>query len=191
MESARILVAFNNDISLNKLRAELAGNGYKVVDQAKDGNETLRKIGMLKPDLAVIDYNLQPTNGFEIAKIALEDKLCDVILIVNSEQKDSIELMNNGYDFVIIPKPINRNSFISTVDLVLKSRKKVMKLEKEIEKLKETLDSRKEIEKAKGTLMKHMNLTEDQAFRLIQKKSMDSGIQMKEIAKAIILAYDL
>lgn len=191
METARILVAMGNTISLNKLKTVLGGSGYQIIDQAKDGNECLRKMINLKPDLAVMDYDLSPHNGFETAKIAIEDKLCDIILIVNNEQKNSIEHVKYGFDFVIVTKPLNRESFISTVGLVIKNRRKIMKLENEIETLKKTLNSRKEVDKAKGLLMEHMRLTEEQAFRMIQKQSMDRGIQMKEIAKAIILTYSL
>ena len=191
MESARILVAMANDASISKLKAVLAESGYEAIDHAKDGNECLRKIRYLRPDLAVLDYNLPPTNGFEIAKIAAEDKLCDVILLVNNEQRNSVECVKSGYDVVTVTKPLSKYSFINTVDLVIKSRRKIMKLEKEIDELKKALDARKDIERAKGLLMKNLGLTEDQAFRKIQKQSMDRGIPMKEIARAIILAYDI
>lgn len=54
--------------------------------------------------------------------------------------------------------------------------------------LKEALDLRKLIEKAKGILMRRNNLNEDDAFRKIQKESMNSRKSLKEIAEAVILA---
>lgn len=66
-----------------------------------------------------------------------------------------------------------------------------MALEKKIEDLKETIEARKVVEQAKGHLMKHLNLTEEEAFKMIQKQSMNRGIKMKEIAKAINLTYNL
>jgi two-component system, response regulator PdtaR len=74
---------------------------------------------------------------------------------------------------------------------MMKNRRRVQGLEKEIEELRNTLDTRKEVEKAKGLLMRNLNLSEADAFKRIQKQSMDRGIPMKEIAKAIILAYDI
>ena len=173
MEAARILLAMSNDISLNKLRDVLAGCGYEIIDKALNANECLRKMRYLKPDLAVIDYGLSPQNGLEIARIADEDKLCDVILIVGSDQRDSIDYIENGYNFVVITKPLNRESLLRTVDIMVRNRRRVLQLETEIEDLRKTLDSRKEIEKAKGILMKNKNLSEDQAFRMIQKQSMN------------------
>jgi AmiR/NasT family two-component response regulator len=191
MESARILVAMNNDGSINKLKAVLAESGYQVIDHANNANEALRKLVNLRPDLAVLEYNLSPQNSIEVAKIAIEDKLCDVILIANSEQKSSIEYLKSEYDIVVVSKPLHRDTFLNTVDLIIKNRKKVLALQKEIEELKDTIDTRKEVEQAKGHLMKHLNLTEEQAFRMIQKQSMNRGIKMKEIARAINLTYNL
>jgi response regulator NasT len=191
METARMLLAVKNDVSLGKLKAVLAGSGYQVIDQAKDGSECLRKMRYLKPDLAVMDYDLPPQNGFEVAKIALDDKLCDVILLVNNQQKNTIAYLKSEFDLLVVAKPLNRDYFVGTVDLVIKNRRKIMKLQREIDKLKKTLNERKDIEKAKGLLMKRLNLAEEEAFRRIQKQSMDRGIPMKEIARAIILAYDI
>jgi len=61
------------------------------------------------------------------------------------------------------------------------------KLMEEALKSREALETRKIIERAKGVLMKMNSLTEDTAYRLINKKSMDSGKSMKEIAESILL----
>ncbi|WP_010250923.1 ANTAR domain-containing response regulator [Acetivibrio cellulolyticus] len=194
MESARILVAMENDSLINKFRTILLEGGYEVIDQAKEENECLGKIRSLKPDITILDYKLISIDGSEFAKVVSQNKLCDVILVsdmLNCEEKSSIDYIKAEYDFVVITKPLKRDSFINTINLVIKNRKKIMQLETEIEELKKTLDMRKDIERAKGLLMKHLKLTEDEAFRRIQKQSMDKEISMKEIAKAIILTYDL
>lgn len=56
---------------------------------------------------------------------------------------------------------------------------------------KEALETRKAVERAKGILMKQRALSEDDAFRLIQKHSMDNRKSMREVAEAIILAADI
>jgi two-component system, response regulator PdtaR len=74
---------------------------------------------------------------------------------------------------------------------MVKNKRKIQELEQEVETLRASLDTRKEVEKAKGLLMKNLGLSEPEAFKRIQRQSMDRGIPMKEIAKAIILAYDI
>lgn len=57
--------------------------------------------------------------------------------------------------------------------------------------IQEELEIRKLVERAKGILMQVHNLSEDAAFRLIQKKSMDTRKPMKEIAEAIIISNEI
>ena len=57
--------------------------------------------------------------------------------------------------------------------------------------IQEELESRKLIEKAKGILMKERKLDEAQAYRLLQKYSMDNRKSMRQVAEAIILSSDM
>lgn len=57
--------------------------------------------------------------------------------------------------------------------------------------IQEELESRKKIERAKGILMKEQGLTEDQAYNLIRRSSMDKRVHMKDIAEAVILAHEI
>ena len=53
------------------------------------------------------------------------------------------------------------------------------------------LEIRKKVEKAKGILMREQSCSEDQAYTLIRRSSMDKRVPMKDIAEAIILAHDI
>ena len=65
------------------------------------------------------------------------------------------------------------------------------KLMEESLKLKETLETRKLVERAKGILMRMNSLSEEAAYRMIHKKSMDTCRSMKDIAESIILMDEL
>jgi uroporphyrinogen-III synthase len=60
----------------------------------------------------------------------------------------------------------------------------------EKEALKEALETRKLIERAKGILMKDLNISEEEAHKLLHKKSMDKRLSLKEVANAIIISSD-
>ncbi len=57
--------------------------------------------------------------------------------------------------------------------------------------IEDELISRKVVERAKGILMKEQRLSEEEAFRRLQKKSMDLRKSMREIAEAVILAHQI
>lgn len=61
----------------------------------------------------------------------------------------------------------------------------------EKEALKEALETRKIIERAKGVLMKDLKISEDEAYKLLHKKSMDKRLSMKQIAEAVIISSEL
>lgn len=191
MDSTRILVAMSSESLGGKVKAILTEAGYLVVDQAVDGPEALRKLRLLRPDLVVLEQNLAHMSGYDVAKVVLEDRLCSVVLIASPEQEGIFYPLKQDNNFVCLIKPVNKNLLIGMIELIVKNSRIIRGLEKEVEELKASLDTRKEVEKAKGLLMKHLGLSENDAFKRIQKQSMDRGVPMKEIAKAIILAYDI
>ena len=88
-------------------------------------------------------------------------------------------------------KPLREEEILPAVELAISRFEEFMSLRKENENLKRTLEARKTIERAKGILMKQQDLSEAEAFSLIQKKSMDMRKPMAEIAHAIILAEEM
>ena len=70
--------------------------------------------------------------------------------------------------------------------MIFQSKRRIKKLKDQVEKLENTLEERKLIEKAKGLLMQNSGLTEHEAFRYMQKISMDSGKKMRDIASLLL-----
>jgi AmiR/NasT family two-component response regulator len=191
MDEGRILIAMASESLISKIKTVLTEGGYIVVDSAKDGDECLRKARLLKPDVTIIDGTIQPFNTNQPARYLIEDNICDVIMFAGADQEEAICDIKGEGNFSILAKPINRQMLLGIIDLMIKNRKRLKKLEKEVTELRTMLDTRKEVEKAKGLLMRNLGLSEAEAFKRIQKQSMDRGISMKEIAKAVILAYDI
>ena len=91
MDIVRILLAMNNDTSSSKLKAILVESGYTIIDMVKDGNECLRKARALRPDLVIVDYNMPLMTGYDVAKVTIEDKISDVIVLVTEVQKSLMD----------------------------------------------------------------------------------------------------
>jgi len=190
MDEIRIIVALNNESQATVMKNLLSENGYNEVYVAKDGQECLRRARLLKPDIAILDFDLPSYTGHEVAEILEEDGICGAVLIANESQRSIINEFKGQRDLTCLIKPISKSTLISTIDLIVRSNKKIRSLEKQVQELKETLETRKLVEKAKGIFMNKYEITEQEAFRKIQKQSMDKGIPVREIAKAIIIAYD-
>lgn len=191
MDTARVIVAMGNDAANAKIKAFLVEHGYEVVETAQESNECLRKLSRLRPDILVIDSALPGMGGFEVTRVAVDDDNCSVVMITSTPQEFIEENLKDSFRFTCIVKPINKMLLINTLELMQKGGKKIKELEKEVEQLRNAIDSKKEVDKAKRLLMEHLKMSEEEAFKRIQKQSMDKGISMREIAKAIILAYDI
>lgn len=190
MRGARVFLALNRIEDIKKLKMFLISEGYDVMSYAQDGAGALRKIRALQPDIVIVDFELTGINGIEIAKIVEESKICPSVIVFSGNQ-DIILDSEGDYGFSYITRPFSRAAIIQTINLVINHFKRILKLENEIDQLKSTIETRKLIEKAKGIIMDTYGISEKEAFRKLQKQSMDRGISMRDLSQAIITANSI
>ena len=106
--------------------------------------------------------------------------------MITPEQRKLCIGQIEDYDITLFVKPVNRIALISTIDVVEQNRRRVLSLSKELKELKRGMEERKIIERAKGILMKAKSISEAEAYRRIQKMSMDSRVSMKVVSQKII-----
>jgi response regulator NasT len=85
-------------------------------------------------------------------------------------------------------KPLRAEELSPTIELAITRFQDFLSLREENSTLKVNLEARKLIERAKGLLMEQRKLTEEQAYTLIKKTSMNMRKPMADVAQAIILA---
>ena len=71
-------------------------------------------------------------------------------------------------------------------EIALARYEQITTLEAEVADMVERFETRKLVDRAKGLLNEKMGLSEPEAFRWIQKASMDRRLTMQDVAKAII-----
>jgi response regulator NasT len=185
MDKAQITVAMQNEQAAEKIKYALQRNGFSV-DICTSGNETIRKVRTGPPDILLVNFEMPDVTGLEVATIIGDENLCSIVLFITNTQRDFCVSIVEDYDITLLLKPINRIALLSTIDTVLQNRRRMGKMEKELNQLKKGLEDRKVIEKAKGILMKHKSISEGEAYRRIQKMSMDSRVAMRDIAIKIV-----
>lgn len=191
MAEQRIIIIDNDATWRKNIKAMLTKMGYTVVGEAEDGQTGLKIVRARQPDLAIIEAFLPGLDGCEMARIIHEDKLAPVILISSGTQQDVIEKAKAAKVFALLIKPDLEFNLIPAVELALINYQEIAGLESKVKELKETLETRKVIERAKGILMETMGITETEAFKRIQKQSMNKRISMRAVSEAIILAHNL
>lgn len=190
MKRLRIFIADDESIIRIDLREMLSEMGHEVVGEATTGKEAVWKIMELDPDLVFLDIKMPIMDGLEALSKINEQKLYPVIILTAFSEKDLIEKAVKLGAKAYIVKPFRSTVLEPAIQLALAFFNELKVLQEENATLKETLELSKLITKAKGLLMEHEKLSEQEAFRKIQKLSMDRNKKMREVAEAVILVYE-
>lgn len=191
MRQPKIFLASSEQASLQSLRQVLQREGYLVAGAAQDGAQALRLIHTLQPDLVILDSELKGTSALEVARFINEEQVAPIIMLASSWHRNIISKTRDFPVFAYLIKPVQESTLLPAIEAALANYEKLARLEEEVNKLKETLAARKLIERAKGILMETLGITEAEAYRRIQRQSMDRCVPMKTIAEAIIVAHEL
>lgn len=186
MKNAHIAIALQSEQAADKIKSLCQHSGFFVGEACTSGNEAIRRVRAGAPDILLINFEMPDMTGLEVATILGDENLCSVILFVTPAQKDFCADIVADYDITLFVKPVNRMALLNTIEIVLQNRRRMSRLESELSKLKRGMEDRKAIERAKGILMKRRSISEGEAYRRIQKMSMDSRVAMRDIANKII-----
>jgi len=189
LKRARVIIADDESIIRMDLREMLTNLGYLVVGEAGDGRSAVNLARELKPDVAILDIKMPNMDGIEAAKILTEEKIAPVVLLTAYSQRDLVERAKEAGVVGYITKPMRESDLTPAIEVAMARFSEFRALEKEIGDLKQALETRKLVDRAKGILMDTQGVTEAEAFRKIQKMSMNKRKPMKDVAEAIILAH--
>ncbi|MFZ5649648.1 MAG: ANTAR domain-containing response regulator [Bacillota bacterium] len=191
MAEQRIVLVDTDPTWRKNLKSMLTKLGYWVVGEAGDGMGALKMVRTRQPELVIMDAAIPGLDGFEVAKIIHEDKLAPVVVLTSTYSQGMVEKAKGARVSALLTKPVDEASLLPAIELALASYSEVVKLESKLKEMKELLETRKIVEKAKGILMETMGLSESEAFRRMQKQSMNKRLSMRQVAEAVILAQNL
>jgi AmiR/NasT family two-component response regulator len=189
LDRTRVIIADDESIIRMDLREMLTNLDYLVVGEVGDGRSAVNLARELKPDVVIMDIKMPDMDGIEAARILTEEHIAPVILLTAYSQKDLVERAKVAGVVGYMVKPFREADLGPAIEVALSRFKEFETLHKEVDDLQLALETRKLVDRAKGILMDSQGLTESDAFRKIQKMSMNTRKPMKEVAEAIILAH--
>ena len=160
--------------------------GYDVVGQASDGEQAIALADELEPDLIVMDVKMPGMDGITAAERILQDRRCAVVMLTAFSQGELVERARDAGAMAYVVKPFTPAELIPAVEIAVSRAAEMTALENEVASLTEQFETRKRVDRAKGLLEARMGLSEPEAFRWIQKTSMDRRLTMREVADAVI-----
>jgi response regulator NasT len=187
----RIVIAEDDSVIRMDLKEELQRQGYLVVGDAGDGQSAVNLARELRPNLVVMDIKMPEMDGISAAEILTREKLAPVVLLTAYSDEELIERARNAGVVHYVTKPWRASDLKPAIEIALSRFQEFRSMETKVRDLEDHLATRKVVEKAKGVLMEKHGISEQEAFRRIQKASMNNRKSMKDVAEAILLAEEL
>ena len=181
----RVVVAEDEAIIRLDIVETLTEAGFDCVAQAGDGAEAVKLALELKPDLVLMDIKMPGTDGLQAAEILAEHKI-PVVLLTAFSSPELVERASAAGVFNYVVKPFNPANLVPALRIALSLKDRMAVQDQAIEDANEKLETRKLVDRAKGLLTEKMKLNEPEAFRWIQKASMDRRLSMRQVAQTVI-----
>ncbi len=191
MERTRVIIADDESLIRMDLREMLTHLGYLGVGEVADGRSAINQAREVRPDIVIMDIKMPDMDGIEAAKVLTEERIAPVVLLSAYSQRELVDRARDAGVTAYLVKPYREEDLTPAVEVALARFREFQELEKQVTDLQQALETRKLVDRAKGILMDKQGLSEAEAFRKIQKMSMDNRKPMKDVAEAIILAHQV
>jgi two-component system, response regulator PdtaR len=182
----RVVIAEDEALIRLDLKEMLEEEGYEVAGEASDGAHAVELAASLRPDLAILDIKMPVLDGISAAERIAADRICPVVILTAFSQRELVERARDAGAMAYLVKPFTKADLVPAIEIAVSRFQEMAALGTEVGTLKERLEVRKLLDRAKGLLQAEHGMTEPQAFRWIQKTSMDRRLTMRAVAEAVL-----
>ena len=125
-------------------------------------------------------------DGITAAERITASQLAPVVILTAFSQRDLVQRASEAGAMAYLIKPFTKADLVPAIEVAASRFAEIAALNKEADSLRERLEVRKLLDRAKGQLQDGRGMTETQAFRWIQKTSMDRRQTMRAVAEEIL-----
>jgi AmiR/NasT family two-component response regulator len=186
-ESARrVVIAEDEALIRLDLKEMLEEDGYEVVGEAGDGETAVRLTMELVPDLTILDVKMPVLDGISAAERIAAERVAPVVILTAFSQRELVERAREAGAMAYLVKPFTKADLVPAIEMAVSRFQEIKSLEAEVSSLEDRLETRKLVDRAKGLLQSAHGWSEPEAFRWIQKTSMDRRLTMRAVAEAVM-----
>ncbi len=182
----RVVVAEDEALIRLDLVEMLREEGFDVVGEAGDGEQAVELAREHRPDVVVLDVKMPVLDGLSAAEQIGREQLGPTVMLTAFSQKELVERARDAGAMAYVVKPFTKADLLPAIEIAVSRYAELKALEAEVADLGERFETRKRTDRAKGVLMQRLGLSEPEAFRWIQKTSMDRRMSMREVADAVV-----
>ena len=190
MNNSIIIISDENARS-NELEQILTQHGFRVLAKAGFSESPMRIITSLKPELVLIDSETISPCLLDLIGTVAEYGQRPIIMSGQQADTAAITQCTTAGVNAFIFDNLNSTQIEAIVTAAFVRFNTLKNLKQELTETRTKLDDRKHIDRAKGLLMNKRNLSEKDAYRLIQTMAMERNQRMAEVAKNVLSMSDL
>ncbi len=182
----RVVIAEDEALIRMDLAEMLEEEGYEVVGQAANGEDAVKLAAQHRPDLVILDVKMPVLDGISAAERIGAEKIAPVLMLTAFSQRELVERARDAGAMAYLVKPFSKADLVPAIEMATTRYEELRALENEVADLAARFETRKVVDRAKGLLQAQLGMTEPEAFRWIQKTSMDRRLTMREVAQAVV-----
>lgn len=175
----RIVVAIDNENNRKRICDMLEASGISLRGSCRSGAEAIRWIKKMNGGIIICGYKLADMTATDLA---VDLNGTAMLLVIATPPQ--LELCRNDSIFKL-PAPVSKGDLISSVRMLLQLEEKHIRISSPRRSDKDNA----EVVRAKELLMSKNGMSEEEAHRFIQRRSMDTGSKAVETARTIIETY--
>jgi AmiR/NasT family two-component response regulator len=183
----RVLVAEDDPVIALGLAERLRTLGHEPIGPVNDGEQAVATAKQSLPDLYLFDIEMPNLDGLAAAaQLADEGLRRPVVVITGVDDPSLVERSIASGVSAYLTKPIDARELEAAIELAQLRQDEFEALEAEVGKAQQALEDRKLVERAKGLLMSALQLSEQDAFRRLQKTARERNLRLAEVARRIV-----
>ena len=187
----RVLIIDDDPERIKLVEEGLAANAVVHTASRTHGRLLLDMISRIGPDVIIMDCNSPDRDTIESLRLVARSNPKPIVMFVEEEGGDRMEdAIDAGWSAYVIDGLMPRR-VRPLIDTAIARFRHMDGLRSELQKTKDDLAARKVIERAKGLLMQHHGMTEDQAFSSMRKMSQQQGKPIKDVASNVITILEM
>jgi response regulator NasT len=143
----------------------------------------------LRPDLLILDVKMPVLDGISAAEQIAAQSIAPVVILTAFSQRELVERARDAGAMAYLVKPFTKADLVPAIEIAVSRFQELSALGAEVGTLRDRLEVRKLLDRAKGRLQADAGLTEPEAFRWIQKTSMDRRVPMRLVAEEVLAGH--
>jgi two-component system, response regulator PdtaR len=185
--SVRVLIAEDDAELRGALSRNLSASGHVIVGEASTMPEALERARELVPDVLLLDAHLGPSQIVDCAKALAHDQPGIAVVFLSGDDTFALEGDDAGTTAIsVLPSSSPTRVLESAITLAAHRARELRTAREEVAEVRRQLEHRKAIERAKGILMRRTGLSEQEAYRILQRTSQDRSVPMVDVAREVL-----